>query len=167
MKRGRYICNTLKAIRKKIAEANEINYSPHDCTHEGDCAGTCPACESEVRYLESELRKRRALGRAAVVAGVGMSLAALTACHSGNERNSASSAQQSVSKAVVESSGTDAAGYMSCDIDTPDTPAQKAKIAERDAEKRIPKRTEGMVPAKKPEKEELMGDVPADTSTMN
>lgn len=28
--RGRNICNTLKAIRKQIADANEIDYSPED-----------------------------------------------------------------------------------------------------------------------------------------
>lgn len=29
--RGRNICNTLKAIRKQIADANEIEYSPEEC----------------------------------------------------------------------------------------------------------------------------------------
>ena len=28
--RGRNICNTLKAIRKQIADANEIEYSPEE-----------------------------------------------------------------------------------------------------------------------------------------
>lgn len=31
MARGRYICNTLKAIRKQIADANGIDYSPEEC----------------------------------------------------------------------------------------------------------------------------------------
>ena len=55
MKRGKRICETLKGIRREIAEANEIDYQPAECTHEGDCAGTCPKCESETRWLERQL----------------------------------------------------------------------------------------------------------------
>ena len=33
--RGRNICNTLKAIRKQIADANGISYSPDECHFEG------------------------------------------------------------------------------------------------------------------------------------
>ena len=79
MKHGKHICNTLKAIRLDIARANGIEYAPRECHHEGDCAGTCPACESEMRYLEREIARRRNLGRAALVAGVSMSLSSLSA----------------------------------------------------------------------------------------
>lgn len=79
MKHGKHICNTLKTIRLDIARANGISYAPRECHHEGDCAGTCPACESEMRYLEREIARRRNLGRAAVVAGVSMSLSSLSA----------------------------------------------------------------------------------------
>ena len=51
MKRGKYVCKTLKEIRKQVADANGIDYEPTECTHEGDCAGTCPRCEQEVRYI--------------------------------------------------------------------------------------------------------------------
>ena len=84
MKNGKYICNTLKKIRLDIARANGIEYAPRECNHEGECAGTCPACESEMRYLEREIARRRSHGKAALVAGVSlgvMSLAA-TSCHS-------------------------------------------------------------------------------------
>ena len=64
MKLGKRICETLKGIRRDIAVANEIDYSPTQCTHEGDCAGTCPKCESETRWLEKQLRARQALGKA-------------------------------------------------------------------------------------------------------
>lgn len=78
-KHGKYICNALKQVRLDIARANGINYAPQECHHKGDCAGTCPACESEMRYLEREIARRRNLGRAAVVAGVSMSLSSLSA----------------------------------------------------------------------------------------
>ncbi len=80
MTRGRHTCNTLKAIRKQIAEANDIEYEPQECTHEGECAGTCPACEAEVRYLESELMKRKRLGKKVAVAGIAMGMAGLSSC---------------------------------------------------------------------------------------
>ena len=80
MKQGRHICNTLKAIRRQIAEANDIKYEPRECHHEGECAGTCPVCEAEVRYLEGELSKRRLLGRAVSIVGISAGVAALQGC---------------------------------------------------------------------------------------
>ena len=52
MVKGKSTCKTLKAIRRQIAEANDIKYEPRECHYEGPCLGTCPACEAEVRYLE-------------------------------------------------------------------------------------------------------------------
>lgn len=87
MTRGRKICDALKSIRREIAAANDISYSPRECHHEGECAGSCPACESEVRYLERELERRRRVGKAAVVAGLSLSLATLTACSCTGRQN--------------------------------------------------------------------------------
>lgn len=81
MKRGKRICETLKGIRREIAEANEIDYQPTECTHEGDCAGTCPKCESETRWLERQLRTRQALGKAVTIAGLSMALGAMSSCN--------------------------------------------------------------------------------------
>ena len=78
MKQGKKICKTLKAIRQQIADANGISYAPTLCTYKGDCTGTCPACEAEVRYIEHELNARRLLGKAVVVAGLSMSFMPLT-----------------------------------------------------------------------------------------
>ena len=69
MPRGKSTCKVLKEVRRRVAEANNIPLRERECTHTGDCAGTCPYCESEVRYLERELSKRRALGKAVAVAG--------------------------------------------------------------------------------------------------
>ena len=80
MKRGKKICKTLKDIRREIAKANDIEYEPRECKHEGDCMGTCPACEAEVRYLESELLKRKKLGKKVAVAGIAMGMVGLSGC---------------------------------------------------------------------------------------
>ncbi len=82
MKRGKKICNTLKEVRMQVAKANDIKYAPSECHHKGECAGTCPKCEAEVRWLEQQLQLRRQLGKAVAVVGVSMGLAALTACES-------------------------------------------------------------------------------------
>lgn len=85
MERGKKLCNELKAIRKQIADANEIEYSPNECTHQGECKGTCPKCEAEMRYIENELNMRRILGKAIVVAGLGLSVASCSCSSTSNK----------------------------------------------------------------------------------
>ena len=80
MSRGKTTCKVLKEVRRKIADANDIPLQERECTHTGDCAGTCPYCESEVRYLERELSKRRALGKAVAVAGIAFSAVTMAGC---------------------------------------------------------------------------------------
>lgn len=81
MTHGRKICNALKDIRQRIADANGISYHPEECTHKGECAGTCPRCEQELADLTQEIRRRRRLGLAASVAGLAVGISSLTSCH--------------------------------------------------------------------------------------
>ena len=74
MARGKQTCKILKEIRKQIAAENDIKLVIEECTYQGDCLGTCPKCEAEVRYLEHELEKRQRLGKAAVVVGLSVGL---------------------------------------------------------------------------------------------
>jgi len=67
----------LKEIRRQIAMANDIAFVTEECKHKGDCAGTCPKCESEVRYLEQQLASRRRLGLTTKVVGLSLGLAAI------------------------------------------------------------------------------------------
>ena len=81
MEKGKRTCKILKEIRKQIALENDIELITSECTHKGDCAGTCPKCEAEVRYLERELEKRQRLGRVAVFAGMSLgTIVAATGC---------------------------------------------------------------------------------------
>lgn len=73
---GKSKCKILKDIRRQIAEKNGIELVIEECKYKGDCLGTCPRCEAEVRYLEKELEKRRALGKKVAVAGLVATLAA-------------------------------------------------------------------------------------------
>lgn len=79
MTRGKSICRVLKEIRRQIAEANEIGYDSSECHYQGECAGTCPKCEAEVVYLESQLSARRMAGKAVALAGISTSIF-LAAC---------------------------------------------------------------------------------------
>ena len=76
MAKGKSTCKLLKDIRQQIADANGISYRPKECQHKGDCAGTCPACEEEIRYLEGELKARKGNGFGMKVAGIAAGICA-------------------------------------------------------------------------------------------
>jgi hypothetical protein len=76
MYKGKSTCRELKRIRKMIAEQNNIPLEDSECHYEGDCAGTCPKCDAELRFLENALRKGQQLGKAVALSGVALSLAA-------------------------------------------------------------------------------------------
>lgn len=83
MTRGKQTCRILKEIRRRIAEANDIEYVTSECRYKGECKGTCPRCEAEVRYLEQQLALRRIAGKAVILAGI----TALSACSGGGAAN--------------------------------------------------------------------------------
>lgn len=70
MKRGKQTCKILKEIRRQIAEANDIEFITSECQYHGDCLGTCPKCEAEVRYLEQQLERKRLAGKVVTVLGI-------------------------------------------------------------------------------------------------
>lgn len=70
MARGKQTCKILKEIRRQIAEANGIEFATSECRYKGDCLGTCPKCEAEVRYLEQQLRARSIAGKAVALVGI-------------------------------------------------------------------------------------------------
>lgn len=54
---GKELCKLLKSIRIKMASMYDIPYNPKECTHEGECPGTCPQCDAELKYLTEEIKK--------------------------------------------------------------------------------------------------------------
>lgn len=75
MQYGKRICAALKQVRKQIAEANGIDYEVTECHHEGNCKGTCPKCEAELRYIENQLVVLRSTGKAASIVGLALGVA--------------------------------------------------------------------------------------------
>ena len=85
--RGKETCKQLKSVRRKIAEENSIPLEIPECTFEGECRGTCPRCEAEVRYLERELARRIAAGKAVAVAGIAAATLAVASCNNNDNRS--------------------------------------------------------------------------------
>ena len=77
MNKGKSTCKVLKEIRQKIANENGISYAPKECHYKGECKGTCPACEAEVRYLEEELKRKRRNGFVIKLGGIAAGLCAM------------------------------------------------------------------------------------------
>ena len=76
---GKSKCKILKDIRRQIAADNDIEFVTSECKYQGECTGTCPKCEAEVRYLEQELDKRQKAGKAVAVAGIAAAIVVSTA----------------------------------------------------------------------------------------
>ena len=76
---GKNKCKILKEIRRQIAADHDIAFVTEDCKYQGECTGTCPKCEAEVRYLERELAKRQQAGKAIAVAGIATTILVSTA----------------------------------------------------------------------------------------
>jgi len=102
MTHGRKVCNTLKEIRRQIADKNEIEYATDDCHFEGECKGTCPKCDAEVKYLENELHKRKLLGKTAAIAGISLGIAGtFSACNAPQQKSNTTTSKQEIAADTV------------------------------------------------------------------
>ncbi|MGN1410996.1 MAG: hypothetical protein ACI4WH_00610 [Oscillospiraceae bacterium] len=59
---GKQKCDYLRRMRIKIAEENGIEYQTDKCNFSGECLGTCPKCEEELRYLNSKIDEKISKG---------------------------------------------------------------------------------------------------------
>ncbi len=87
MARGKQTCKILKEIRRQIAEANGIEFATSECRYKGDCLGTCPKCEAEVRYLEQQLRSRSLAGKTVALAGISAGMILMSGCSGTSTKN--------------------------------------------------------------------------------
>ncbi|HBI57989.1 MAG: energy transducer TonB [Duncaniella sp.] len=95
MTRGKTTCRILKEIRQQIADANDIEFVTSECRYQGECAGTCPKCEAEVRYLESQLAARQLAGKAVALAGISAAIF-LTGCGGTSDKVDSTTATEPV-----------------------------------------------------------------------
>lgn len=87
MARGKQTCKILKEIRRQIAEVNDIEFVTSECRYKGDCLGTCPKCEAEVRYLEQQLRSRQRMGKTIAIAGISAGMILMSGCSGTSSNN--------------------------------------------------------------------------------
>ncbi len=113
MNHGKIKCEALKAIRKKIAMENGIDYEPVFCNYQGTCSGTCPMCEKELEYLENQIKRKKSAGKNIAILGIAAGLSLLTP-QVGLAQNSESATkiEQSIGDEYVKVTGTlrDSAG---------------------------------------------------------
>lgn len=69
MEPGKLKCKLLRSIREHFARINNIEYVPAECHHKGDCKGTCPACDAELKYLEDCIQQKMKKGETVVYMG--------------------------------------------------------------------------------------------------
>ena len=81
---GKQKCRILKEIRQRIADENDIPYVTRECGFQGECRGTCPRCESELRYLERQLALRTSMKKSVTIAALCAGMALATAGCSSN-----------------------------------------------------------------------------------
>lgn len=74
--KGKKKCELLKTIRCRVAKANGVDYTATECNYQGECKGTCPKCEEELRQLTAELDRIRESGKRVAVAGLAATLIA-------------------------------------------------------------------------------------------
>lgn len=77
--KGREKCKILKQLRKKIADENGIAYEVENCKYKGDCTGTCPKCEADLKKLTSDIIEKR-LRQGLTGLGVGSIALSLAGC---------------------------------------------------------------------------------------
>ena len=84
---GKQKCRILRELRREIAAANDLTYVTEECKFKGECRGTCPKCEAEVRDLERQLDLKAKAGRAFAAVGLSAAIAATaTACDADDVR---------------------------------------------------------------------------------
>ena len=151
---GKQKCRILKEIRQRIADENDIPYVTRECTYQGECLGTCPRCESELRYLERELVLRTSLKKGVTVAALCAGMAGMAFTATGCSANTKPETEvEELSGEVDEFYGTtdDSSGYSSgsqTETSSGDTGAAAATAA-----------TAATAAAAEPEMIELTGEV--------
>lgn len=71
---GKEKCFYLKELRNKMAKENGIDYHTDECKFKGECNGTCPKCEAELKELTRKINDKR---RRKYLVGMGVGVAAL------------------------------------------------------------------------------------------
>lgn len=149
---GKSKCRILKQIRQEIAKRNEIEFVTSECKFQGECTGTCPKCEAEVRYLEQELSKRRQAGKAVVVAGIAAALVMSgSGCAPSQPQETRTTAEQTQTTTDTQVDGEMVIGEL---------PSEETEALMGEPAVTVTESVEFMGVPEYSTEEELMGDMP-------
>ena len=56
--KGKELCNLLTAIRRDLSYTYGLNIPERECTHTGDCPGTCPLCDYDLEHIGIALNSK-------------------------------------------------------------------------------------------------------------
>ena len=147
--RGKNKCKILKQIRQRIADENDIPLVTQECSYQGECSGTCPKCEQELRYLEQQLARRQTLGKRVTVTALAAGLlASLTGCPAPQTPETSSEGTALVTEDTQQTT---------MDFQTVGIVPMTEEATEPDGE--LPSSTEAELPTEPEEPFELAGDV--------
>ena len=147
--KGKNKCKILKQIRQKIADENDIPLVTQECSYQGECSGTCPKCEQELRYLEQQLARRQTLGKRVTVTALAAGLlASLTGCPAPQTPETSSEGTALVTEDTQQTT---------MDFQTVGIVPMTEEATEPDGE--LPSSTEAELPTEPEEPFELAGDV--------
>jgi hypothetical protein len=60
---GKDKCNRLRELRRIICLQNDIPFTEEECASSGEgCKGTCPKCDSALRFITMKLAERKKAG---------------------------------------------------------------------------------------------------------
>lgn len=128
--KGKQICNTLRDIRLSIAQANDIDYTPVECNHNGDCLGTCPQCEKELKYIERQLLRHHAIGKVAIVAGLTLGATSVAPVMAQTQMQPSTNVTHSQALEIVDFAPNDTAAIIvkGCVVDKENEPLVGATL---------------------------------------
>lgn len=115
---GKEKCRLLRQIRNQVARKNGLAPFEDTCTHKGECAGTCPKCEAEVKALSQALENRRARRKRVALAGVSLGVCAtLAGCSLDDAIDSLVIAKNLVARTAVERTEVELDGDIAMPVD--------------------------------------------------
>lgn len=135
MNHGKETCRMLKELRHKIADANDIVLETSECRFKGECTGTCPRCEAEVRYLERQLAARRRSGKAIRLVGLTAGAIIMSGCGSVSDSKPTETLSGEVIDTIMAEEMCDTVDDIKTDeIMSVDTiPASKTSVTAKDS----------------------------------
>lgn len=151
---GRRVCDILKEIRKKFANEGNLELNQKECNYKGECSGTCPACEAELKKINDKFDHKKLLS----LAGCATMILPLTACTSNTMDNIQGNIEYREGPYIADDS----------ELTKDDLPDDliSGKIEPKKKNKILAEEMQGEIPIEEVKTQELQGDIAIEPSTV-